>query len=78
MSCHADYLPYSLFYKAIYTHCIGRHLQTSVSLWAFFFFNELLYFFCTTMINQQTTYFFRVLQKVSDNLAEIQRSLIHP
>lgn len=30
------------------------------------------------MINQQTTYFFRVLQKVSDNLAEIQRSLIHP
>lgn len=71
-------LSYSFFYKAVYTHCIGRRCKPQLLYGFCFVLYELpFFFFCTKMINQETTYF-RVLQGMSDNLAEFKRSLIHP
>lgn len=75
-------LSYSFFYKAVYTHCIGRRCKPQL-LYGFFFcfvWIAFFFFFCTKMINQETTEttYFRVLQGMSDNLAEFKRPLIHP
>lgn len=78
MSCHAVYLTVSFIRQFILTALVGvANLNFSMGFVLFCMNCLFFFFFCTKMINQETTYF-RVLQGMSDNLAEFKRSLIHP